>query len=417
MRAIIIAVGTELLGPKRIDTNSLYIARKFLEKGILVDMKIVVGDDMENLTWAIKNACKRAQIVVLTGGLGPTEDDITREAVSNALSLELTFKHEIVEWMREIFKKRGIKMPDINSRQAFVLKGAKVLRNYVGTAPGQYLDMENCKLLILPGPPSEMNPMFDRIFEDEIAKLSNYQVYTRYFKFSGITESETDSRIAPIYAKHRNIRTTILASPGIIEIFLMGRTRKDIEEVKKEVDQVAEKIEKEMKEFIVNKEENTIEEYIVEELKKRNLTLSVAESCTGGGLGNRITNVSGSSRVFLGGVIAYSNDLKINLLNVKLKDIGNHGAVSDIVAKQMAEGIKEITGSNISVSITGIAGPTGGSDKKPVGLVHIHLVSDWNESHYSKVFSGTRERIKLRSINYAFNLIKESIREYDRINK
>lgn len=417
MRAIFIAVGTELLGPKRIDTNSLYVAKRILEKGILVDMKFIVGDDMENLTWVIKNACKRAQIVVITGGLGPTEDDITREAVSNALSLELTFNSEIVDWIKEVFRTRGIKMPEINSRQAFVLKGAKVLKNLVGTAPGQYIEKDNCKLLILPGPPSEMKPMFDEIFDSEISKLSNFKVYTRYFKFSGITESETDSRIAPIYAKHRNIRTTILASPGIIELYLMGRTRKDIEEVKSEVDRVASEIKQEMKDFLVNEEESLMEEYILNELKKRNLTLSVAESCTGGGLGNRITNISGSSAVFKGGVIAYSNELKINLLGVKIKDLENHGAVSEIVAKSMAEGVKKITNSDIGVSITGIAGPTGGNEKKPVGLVHIHLVCDWTEKHYSKVFGGTRERIKVRSINYALNLIREALKDYDRINK
>ena len=236
MRAIIIAVGSELLDLGRIDTNSLYISDKLADYGILTSMKMIVGDDLTNLSWTIKNAYKRAQLVVITGGLGPTEDDITREAAAEALKLKLLFKEEIVKEIEIMFKKRGITMPEINTRQAFVIEGAEVLENGFGTAPGQYYEQENCRLLLLPGPPQEMKPIFDNILKERISKLSNFFIYRRNFKFGGITESETDSIVSGIYRKYKNPVTTILASPGLIEIHLLGRSKRSVDEAKELTD-------------------------------------------------------------------------------------------------------------------------------------------------------------------------------------
>ena len=411
MRAIFIAVGSEMLDKERVDTNSIYVARKLMDVGILTNMKMVVRDDVENLTWAIKNACKRAQIVIVTGGLGPTEDDITREAAANALKRELLFKEEIVEDINIRFRQRNIKMPEINARQAFVIDGAEVLPNDRGTAPGQLIDDENCKLLLLPGPPGEMKPLFDKVLTEKIAPLCNFFIYKRCFKFAGITESETDAEIADIYTKHRNVRTTILATPGFIEVHLVGRSRESEEEARIETDGVAEKIKTKMAEYLITEEDINFEEFIVAELKQQKLTISAAESCTGGGLANRLTHVPGSSDVFLGGVVAYSNDLKKNILSVKEETLKKHGAVSKETAKEMACGIRKLAGSDLSIAVTGIAGPGGATKGKPVGLVFMHLSTADTEIGIHKVFPGERRVVKARTINEIFNLLKNVLGE------
>lgn len=408
MRAIFIAVGSELLERDRIDTNSLYAAKKLREKGILMDMKITVCDNLENLTWIVKNAYKRAQLVVITGGLGPTEDDLTRESVANALKKDLVFKESIVDEIRETFLKRGIrKMPEINKRQAFIIEGAEVLSNNVGTAPGLYIDDESCKVLLLPGPPREMMPMFDKIFEEKIAPLSNFYIYTKSLKFSGITESETDSKIAEIYAKYKNPKTTILATPGLIEVHLIGRSKKSIDEAQASTDELAEKIKERMKDYLLTEKDISIEELIVNELRSRKTTLSIAESCTGGAFGDRITNIAGSSEIFLGGIIAYSNELKVNMLGVKEETLKKYGAVSKETAKEMAQGIRKKTGSDIGVSITGIAGPGGATIGKPVGLVFIHLNSKKEDKGIYKIFPNDRNVAKIGAVNFSLNLINK----------
>lgn len=414
MRAIVIAVGSEMLEMNRQDTNSLYITQKLMEKGLLVDMKIIIGDDMENLAWLVKQACKRTQLVVLTGGLGPTEDDITREAVATALKKELEFKEEIVAQIEERFRKRGLEMPEINTRQAFIIKGAEVIFNPRGTAPGLFINDEQYRVLLLPGPPAEMQPMFDKVLEEKIAPLCNYHIYTRSFKFGGVTESGVDSLIAELYTKYKNPKTTILSSPGVIEVHLLGRSRKAMDETRMITDELAEKIKERMKDALITEKDISFEQYIVEELKARNLTLSVAESCTGGGLGNRITNVPGSSEVFLGGVIAYSNDLKMKLLGVNENTLIKHGAVSKETAKEMADGIRRLTDADIGVAVTGIAGPGGATAKKPKGLVFMHLSAENKDMGIYQIFPGAREMVKTRTVNYSLNLIKEYLWTLDK---
>ena len=412
MRAIFIAVGSELLEQNKIDTNSIYIAQKLMDKGILMDMKIVVGDDLTNLSWIVKNAYKRTQLVIITGGLGPTEDDITREAVSDALKKELEFKEEIVTEIEKRFKLRGMVMPQINTRQAFVIKDALVLPNEFGTAPGLYIDDEECKVLLLPGPPQEMKPIFDKILGEKIAPLSNYHVYRRCLKFAGVTESETDAQLAELYTKYkRNVKTTILANHGIIEIHLLGRSRKTPDEAQNQTDELAEKLKERMSSQLMTEKDITMEQFIVDLLKTHNLTLSTAESCTGGGLGHTITNVPGSSDVFLGGVVAYSNPLKMTLLDVKESTLEKHGAVSKYTAAEMAKGVRKLTGSDIGIGITGIAGPGGGARGKPVGLVFMHLSSAQKEIGIYKIFPGSREMVKSRAINFSLNLVREYLTE------
>jgi competence/damage-inducible protein CinA-like protein len=412
MRAIFIAVGSEMLERNTIDTNSLYVQKQLMEKGILMDMKIVVRDDIDQLSWLVKTAFKRAQLLIICGGLGPTEDDLTREAVASALKRDLIFKEEMVVQLKERFKKRGIRqMPQNNTRQAFIIEGSQILHNTVGTAPGLYIDDPECQVVLLPGPPEEMKAMFDTVLVDKIAPLSHFHIYKRSFIFGGVSESGVDEKIADIYRKYRNPKTTILANPGVIEVHLLGRSRKTIEEAQTLTDELAEKIKERMKDHLLTEQDITIEEYVLSELKARNLTLSTAESCTGGGLGDRITNIPGSSAVYLGGVIAYSNDLKMKLLGVNEETLIKHGAVSKEVVKEMAHGIREITGSDIALATSGIAGPGGAVDGKPVGMVFMHLAAKDLDIAMYKLFPGPRQGVKQRSVNYSLNLIKEYLKK------
>lgn len=416
MRAIFIAVGSEMLDLDRVDTNSAYVARRLRQKGILTDMKVVVGDHLDNLSWIVKKACQRAQLVVISGGLGPTEDDITREAVAAALKKELVFREEIVSELREIFRSRGMTMPEINARQAFVIEGAEVLANPVGTAPGLYCDTGSCKVLLLPGPPNELVPVFEAACERFIAPAANYHIYSRVFKLTGIGESDADSRIADIYRKYRNPLTTILASPGVIEIHFLGRSKDSDAEARRLTDELAEKVRERLKDFVFAETDVSLAEVVVAGLRQRGLTLAVAESCSGGGLGNQITSVPGSSEAFLGGVIAYSNGLKTGLLGVREETLRRHGAVSAATAAEMAAAARRLCQAAIGLSITGIAGP-GGGDKKPVGLVHMHLSAGDAERGLRQIFSGSREVIKLRSVHYALNMVREYLNQLPEVGK
>ncbi len=411
MRAIFIAVGSEMLDLDRVDSNSIYVARRLREKGILMDMKVVVGDHMDNLSWIVKKACQRAQLVVISGGLGPTEDDITREAVATALKKELLFREEIVADLQERFRRRGLAMPEINARQGFVIEGAEVLSNLVGTAPGLYCDDGNCKVLLLPGPPNELLPVFEAAFEKFIAPAANYHIVSRTFKLTGISESEADSRCADVYRKYRNPVTTILASPGMIELHFLGRSKNSDEEARRLTDELAEKVRERLKDFIFAEGDVTLPEVVVAMLRERGLTLAVAESCTGGGLGNLVTSVPGSSQVFLGGVIAYANSVKTGVLGVREETLKRHGAVSEATAAEMAAGARRLTGAAIGLAITGIAGPGGDNPKKPVGLVHMSLSAGDGVRSLRQIFSGSREVIKLRSEFYALNLVREYLNQ------
>jgi nicotinamide-nucleotide amidase len=411
MRAIFIAVGSELLDLDRVDTNSLYVARRLREKGILMDMKVVVGDHLERLSWMVKKACQRAQLVILSGGLGPTEDDITREAVAAALKKKLVFREQILADLEKVFQRRGMAMPEINARQAFVIDGAEVIANPAGTAPGLYLADENCKVLLLPGPPNEMIPVFEDVFARHISSATNHFIYSRSFRLAGIGESDVDSRIADIYRKYRNPVTTILASSGMIELHFLGRSRNSDEEARILTDELAEKVRARLQDFIFTEKDVSLPEAIVAELKKRGLTLAVAESCSGGGLGHQITNVPGSSEVFLGGVIAYANSLKTNLLGVPEEVLQKHGAVSKQTARAMAVGVRRLCAADIGLAVTGIAGPGGATEEKPMGLVHIHLNAENGDKEMRKLlFAGNRETVKNRAIVQALNLLREYLK-------
>ena len=371
MTAEIIAVGSELLTPQRIDTNSLFLTRKLNERGIEVVRKSVVGDDRERLSDEIRRARQSSRLVILTGGLGPTLDDVTRDAVRDAVGRGLVYHEHIVELIRERFLRRGRKMAEANRRQGYILEGAEILDNPKGTAPGQWLEDEAGILILLPGPPRELEPMVDNECMPRLEQIeSPYQYFTIVMRVAGVPESDLDERIGPIYSAVPNVATTILAAPGDIQIHLRAQAS-TVEQAQTIAEALAEKVDAELGDSIYTRGAESIEEIVGRRLRSLGLTLVVAESCTGGLLAQRLTAVPGSSDYFLGGWVSYNESLKTAWLDVPEATLAEHGAVSEETAAAMVSGAKQRAGSSVAVSITGLAGPTGGTNQTPVGTVYI----------------------------------------------
>ena len=413
MNAEIIAVGSELLTPHRQDTNSLYLTEKLNELGVEVRFKCIVGDDRENLVAAVKLAMRRSDVIVLSGGLGPTEDDLTREAVAEALGLELARDPEIMAKLEERFAKRGYKFTPNNGRQADVIANAAVLANALGSAPGQWIggkyDGQERIVVLLPGPPYELQAMFEAECLPRLrAKVPAVYIATRTLKMAMIAESQVDARVSPIYKMFSDVETTILAGGG--EIQLQLRCRKDsLAEAEARVEELAGKIEDEMGDAIFSRKGETIEQIVSYLLQMRGMTLATAESCTGGLLAQRITSISGSSRYFLGGAVVYSNELKTQFANVPKALIDKHGAVSREVAQALAEGIRKRCLSSFGVGITGVAGPTGGTEQKPVGLVYIALSGEEGTQVVERNFPSDRARIRQFASQQALEMIRRAL--------
>ena len=405
MRALFIAVGSELLHQDRPDTNSLYVQKRLREYGILTDMKVVVGDQREHLVWLLKKAAPRFQLVLICGGLGPTEDDITRECVAGAFDLELQFDEAIWSEINELFRRRGCRPAENNARQAFVIKGAEVLVNPNGTAPGLFLQAGDCRIIILPGPPGELIPIFEKVLVEKIASLANYFIHKRRLVFGGIGESDLDQVAAPIYCKYKNPVTTVLASLGIVEIHLLGRDRRDPDKTLRLIEELAEKLKTELAPFFLFEGEHGLEEHLVERLLQSGMSLAVAESCSGGALGRRITSVPGCSAVFRGGVIAYADEIKKKLLGVPEEILRAQGAVSAEVANLMAQGVRQLCQADLGLAITGIAGPGGATPGKPVGLVFLHLAGPQSGQAARFVFPGDRAAVRERAVNTGLAMI------------
>jgi nicotinamide-nucleotide amidase len=413
VNAEIIAVGSELLTPHRRDTNSLYLTEKLNELGVEVRFKCVVGDDAEGLTAAAKLAMRRSDIIIFTGGLGPTEDDLTREAVADALGLKLQRDPELIAKLEERFAKRGMKMSANNAKQADILTGATVLPNSLGTAPGQWIagkyDGQERILMLLPGPPHELKALFETECILRLrARVPPQHIATRILKMAMMPESQVDARVAPIYKTYTDVETTILAGRGEIQLHL--RCRKDSQvEADARVEELADKIEDELGDAIFSRKGETIEQIVSYLLQMRSMTLAVAESCTGGLLAERITSLSGSSRYFLGGAVVYSNELKTQFANVPKTLIDRHGAVSREVAASMAEGIRKRCLASYGVGITGVAGPTGGTEQKPVGLVYIALAGEEGTQVVERNFPGDRKRIRQFATQQALEMIRRAL--------
>ena len=416
MIAEIIAAGSEMLTPFRQDTNSLHLTASLNDLGVRVAFKTIVGDNFEHLAGAARHALERADIVIFSGGLGPTEDDLTREAAAHALGIGVHPDPAIIAALYKRFAERRIAMPPNNTKQADVLDGATLIANQNGTAPGQLLDTrfegKRRIVILLPGPPKELKPMFDEQIKPILARsLPPYFLAKRELRMALIPESTVDARTSPIYKQYPDVETTILAHAGEIQLHFQS-ARPTLEQAQAEVNELTGKIEHEMDEDLFSSQGETLEEVVLLMLGMRHLTLAAAESCTGGMLAQRLTAVPGSSRYFLGGAVVYSDALKTTFAGVAPEMVNADGPVSEPVARALAEGIRERTGASIGVGITGIAGPgpgTGADAGKPLGLVYV-AIANGEATHVKELhLTGDRERIRWWATQHALELLRRQM--------
>ena len=409
MNAEIGAVGSEMLTPERVDTNSLYLTGELNDLGVEVVSKYVIGDHVERLASAIRLALSRSEIVILSGGLGPTEDDLTRDAVAQAVDRKLIYHPEIADALAERFARLKRKMAEVNKRQAFIVEGAAILPNDRGTAPGQWIEESGAVVMLLPGPPHELKAMFARQCLPRLERIVPKQVIrTIELRVAGMGESDLDQLIAPVYKKYENPATTILAGAGDIQIHLRARCG-SVAEADALLAEVAGPIELLLGDRIYSRNGETMEAVVGGLLRQNHSTISVAESCTGGLLGERLTSHAGSSDYFVGGFITYSNEMKMELLGVPSEILAEHGAVSKECAEAMALGARRRTNSTYSLSVTGIAGPDGGTDSKPVGTTYIGLADPAGTEILKRQFIGDRARIRSFASQIALDFLRRRI--------
>lgn len=416
--AEIIAIGSELLTPWRLDTNSLFITERLEELGIQVRSKLVLGDDRKAIAAAIRAALSRVTLVITTGGLGPTDDDRTRDAVAEALGRAQERDETIATGIRRRFESRGRVMPEVNLRQAQVPQGAVTLDNPAGTAPGLWIEVGEAVVLALPGPPRELNPMIERLVAGRLGdRAAATRIYRRVVKVSGLPESEVEQITQPIYSAWLErvppIETTILAKPGQIELHLQVRTN-----VAAEADEAlgaaVARLADALGDSVVSTDGRTLEEVVGARLRARGSTIAAAESCTGGLLMARLTDVPGSSDYVKQGVVTYANEAKVQLVGVPPAVLEEHGAVSEPVASAMARGVRALAGTDVGVGITGVAGPSGGSPQKPVGTVAI-AVDGPGDRHRVRTFRfpGERRTVRRQATEAALDLVRRAIDEQD----
>jgi nicotinamide-nucleotide amidase len=417
MIAEIIAVGSEMLTPFRQDTNSLFLTAGLNDLGVSVAFKSIIGDNIAHLTQAASNAIGRADIVIFSGGLGPTEDDLTREAVAAAMNLELHRDPAIITDLYKRYAARKIIMPPNNAKQADILAGAIMLPNANGSAPGQYLDTvvdgHRKVLILLPGPPNELKPIFDLQCKPRLASsLPPRHLAKRMLRMALIPESQVDARTAPIYQQYGDVETTILAGSGEIQLHFLC-AKPTLAEAQARVDELTEKIEAEMDDAIFSSHGESLEEVVLLHLGMRHLTLAAAESCTGGLLAERLTAIPNSSRTFLGGAVVYTPELKMLFAGVPKGLIDTKGSISEEVTASLAEGIRTRTNASMGLSITGLAGPGGspfGPDsEKPIGRVYLGL-ADGNQTIVKELnLTGDRDRIRYWASQHALELVRRHL--------
>lgn len=400
MNATIIAIGSEMLGPTRVDTNSLKITSSLEDYGVDLARKAVVGDNLAAIVDEIHFSLERSDVLVLTGGLGPTEDDLTRDALAKAFGLEMEVDQSIIDRIEKRFAARGWKMPEVNKRQANVFRGQMTLQNDRGTAPGFRLQIGEKAVWVFPGVPHELEWMLATYLRPWLeAKRGGIRRHRRVLKIAGVTESGVEEKLAPYYASRPGEPLTILASGGQIELHLLNDVRAEIEIRERHLHEI-------FGERVFGYDEDTLESVIGRLLTDRDATLATAESCTGGLLGSRITDVPGSSRYYRGGAICYDANAKIDLAGVDPALISQHGEVSKEVAVALARGIRQRFQTTYGVGVTGIAGPGGGSEEKPVGTVHVAVATEGREHHKKFFWQGPRTIIKWFSSQFALDMLR-----------
>lgn len=408
--ACIIAVGSEMLTPFRVDTNSLIVTDRLNAIGYDVRQKIVAGDDVDELARAFESALTWADAVVVIGGLGPTNDDLTRDAVARVLQMPLDLHQHVVDRITERFARRGMTMPEINKRQALAPRGATLIDNANGTAPGLWIERGRTAIVLLPGPPREMTPMLETVVRERLAsRVGGGGLFRRVLKITGRAESDVDSRVQPIYKPWATtavpISTTILAVLGQIELHLTAQAA-SAADAGVVLDAAVAALEQALDGAVYSVDGRALEVVVGDLLRANRLTIAIAESCTGGLLASRLTDVPGSSEYVERGVVCYSNRSKTDLAGVPAALIGTHGAVSEPVARAMAEGIRARAGTRAGIGITGIAGPGGGTAEKPVGTVAVAVAVDEHVRVGTFQFVGGREMVKFQASQAAMNLLR-----------
>jgi nicotinamide-nucleotide amidase len=411
LRAEIIAVGTELLSPFFRDTDSLFLTERLEDLGIGVAFRTIVGDERLDLLTCLRTALKRSRIVVVTGGLGPTEDDRTREVAAEVLGRGLVFDAGIRKSIRTRFRARFRgPIPASNRKQCFVIAGAEVLANANGTAPGQWIEQGSRVLILLPGPPHELEPMFEAAIVPRLAAAGAGFTLRRVLRITGLTESRLEDRLKSVYPKlPPDMGITVLAYPGDLQVRLTLRGKGERGRAERTIGQAENLVSRRLGDFVYSRDGKGLEAVTGVLLASTGRTVACAESCTGGLLSQRLTSVPGSSAYFLEGVVAYGNRAKVRRLGVRQESIDANGAVSAPVAEAMARGVRTRAGADFGLSITGIAGPTGGSSEKPLGLVYTAVAWKGGSSVERNIFSGGRERVRSQSAQKTLDMLRRML--------
>jgi nicotinamide-nucleotide amidase len=406
MKAEIIAVGSELLTPFRLDTNSLFLTAELNSAGLRVVHKAVVGDAPDEMCLSFRHALERSDVIVTSGGLGPTDDDRTRQTVADLLGRKLYTDDEVLQSIHERFRKFGRAMPQINERQAQVIEGATVLKNPRGTAPGLWIEARGKIIVLLPGVPAELRGLMEREVKPRLLALGlPERLYTRELRITGIFESDVEQRVSPLYAEYPDSDTTILASPTGIQLHPRVWSD-DPAKAEKMLDEIVGRMSLALGEYLFTTKGESLEQIVANLLIENHATIAVAESCTGGLLAERLTSIAGSSAYFLGGAVVYSNELKTSMAGVPAELIEAKGAVSAEVAVALASGIRKRTGATLGLGVTGIAGPGGATPEKPVGLIHLAIADERGAQEIAIQLPGDRERIRMFSTQRALDLVR-----------
>lgn len=405
MKCEIVAVGTELILGDIVNTNAQYISKKMAELGYDVHYHISVGDNIDRIAAVIKYSLERTDMIITSGGLGPTDDDLTKEAVCKALEISMKLDQYTLDKIKRHFDSLNKKMPSCNEKQALVPECANVIENDNGTAPGLIIEKDGKMIILLPGPPSELIPMFDKKIYHYLRSKSENVIKSKTLKVIGIGESLVQEKLKAIFELQTNPTIAPYAKDG--EVHLRITAKSVDEEVANELISTLEsKIKGILGENIFGYDTDTLEGVVVSKLLEMGKTLSIAESCTGGLISSRITNVPGASKVFTNSIVTYSNESKNKFLGVRQDTLNNYGAVSPETSKEMAIGVKDISNTDIGLSITGIAGPEGGTKEKPIGLVYISISYDDYVKVFKENFSGDRERIRRNASSRALDIIR-----------
>jgi nicotinamide-nucleotide amidase len=408
MKCEIIAVGSELLLGNIVNSNARYLSEKLAELGIDVHYHIAVGDNIGRLREVIETSLKRSDIIITTGGLGPTDDDLTKDGVAEALGLKLVPHKQSLEKIEGYFKEADRPMPECNKKQGYIPEGSIVLENDNGTAPGIMIEKDEKVIILLPGPPKEMMPMFAKQVYDYLKAKSDFVIRSRTLRVVGVGESTIQEKLQHIFDTQSNPTVAPYAKDGEVHLRITAKCQNEIEANIK-LQEMEVKITDILQENIYGYDEESLEYIVYKLLKEKNMTLSIAESCTGGMVAGRLTNVSGVSSVFMNAIVTYSNEAKMKFLDVQEKTLMKHGAVSAETAEEMAKGILRVSGTDIGLSVTGIAGPEGGTAEKPVGLFYIGIaIGDIVEAHRF-YYPGSRDRIRSIATIRALDILRKKL--------